>query len=204
MGLFLKKYVSFYLLSLVTIVSFTSCSRDNTDPSLDYQEDTQVLESVSKAKNVASQSVNLKIASKSDFEKELQKYKVTFTSKDYDMVRTMIRVKPLGQWTPGPENDSKANQKKHFLKHGGDFKPAFKNEVDYLNSAVAVFNSKSPTSNFYVDLNSYKESKIVSVVKWDSKTYDFTVVRANGQTATYFLNNRLKSDRFIFVPNDLK
>lgn len=195
MSLLVKRFFNFYVLSLIALIAFTACSRD--DSSLDSSvSDASFISSVAEAKP-------LSIRTRSDFEAALSKLGVKLDATDLDMLKKMIKVKPISQWTPGPENNSAANMQKHFLKHGADFKPPFKNENDYLRAAVAAFNSVAPTSSFYLDLTPYKESKIISVAKWDSKSYEFTVVRQNGQTATYFLNNKLKSDRFVQVPSDM-
>ncbi|MFN8670706.1 MAG: hypothetical protein U0457_01320 [Candidatus Sericytochromatia bacterium] len=198
----LKKLINFGITSLIAVSSFTACSREAAfDESLD---ENQVLEEGSKSSKVSSQSISYKINSRSDFDSELSKQNVKLAVSDYDMIKKLARVKPIGQWTPGPENNSAANQKKHFIKHGHDFKPPYNNENDYLKGAIAAFNNTAPESNFYMDLDYYKKDKIVSLVKWNSKTYEITVVRVNGQTATYFLDNKLKQNRFILVPNDLK
>lgn len=195
MRFLVKRFFNFYILSLVSLIAFSSCSAEESFLNSDVSE-SSFISSVAEANPIS-------IRDKTSFEKSLSMLGVSLDASDFDKLKKMVNVKPISQWTPGPEGNSAANMKKHFLKHGADFKPPFKNENDYLRSAVAAFNSVASTSSFYLDLTPYKESKIISVAKWDSKSYEFTVVRENGQTATYFLTNKLKANRFVQVPSDV-
>lgn len=130
---------------------------------------------------------------------ELKKQNISLKSDDIKKVQKLLEVEPTGEWTPGPENDSEANLKKHFIKHKNDFKPAFKTQDDYLNAAIKAAKNDCDTCNYYFDTRYYTQDKIISVVKWNSKTLELTVTRDNGQIATYFTDKTMKAPRFILI-----
>lgn len=130
---------------------------------------------------------------------ELKKQNISLKSDDIKKVQKLLEVEPTGEWTPGPENDSEANLKKHFIKHKNDFKPAFKTQDDYLNAAIKAAKNDCDTCNYYFDTRYYTQDKIISVVKWNSKTLELTVTRDNGQIATYFPDKTMKAPRFILI-----
>lgn len=151
--------------------------------------------------NVNQISINSKY--QNDFISNAKKYGVNLTEGDLNSISRLTRVVPTGEWTPGPENNSKANMTKHFIKHGKEFKPAFKSEIEYLEAAIAFSKDKSNNSKYYFDTAMFKSEKILSVVKWNSKTSEFLVVRENGQIATYFLDKKINTSRFVYVPSEL-
>lgn len=130
----------------------------------------------------------------------MKKQSLSLSNEDLSKIKELMEVKPTGEWTPGPENNPKANLSKHYLKHRKDFKPAFENEEDYLKAAIKAANNNCDTCNYYFDRKYYTDDKIVSVIKWNSKTLELTVVRDNGQIATYFTDKTVKAPRFILVP----
>lgn len=138
--------------------------------------------------------------SENNFVKELEKKNIFLNEEELNMVIRLKNVEPAGRWTPGPEDNSEANMVKHFEKHGEDFEPPIKSVQDYFQKAILA--SKSPNGKYYFDTKPYFDSKIVSLVKWNSKTKEFTVTRENGQIATYFLNAKVKADRYVVVPED--
>lgn len=135
----------------------------------------------------------------SNLSNELKKQKITLKSDEVKQVQKLLNVKPTGEWTPGPENDSKANLQKHFLKHKNDFKPAYKTQEDYLNAAIKAAKDNCDTCNYYFDTRYYTQEKMVSVVKWNSKTLELSVTRDNGQIATYFTDKTMNPPRFILI-----
>lgn len=135
-----------------------------------------------------------------NFIQELSKKKITLNNQELNMVVTLKNVEPVGRWTPGPEENSDANMKKHFEKHGHDFKPAIESVQEYFEKAMLA--AKSPDGKYYFDTKPYLEERIVSLVKWNSQTKEFTVTRDNGQIATYFINMKVKPERFVKVPED--
>jgi hypothetical protein len=142
------------------------------------------------------------VSDREDFAKALYTLKVTLTPQDYQQIKALVNVVPTGIWTPGPENNSEKNKTGHFLKHANDFKPPFKSVEDYYDSAISFANS--PEGEFYLDTNAYNQAREISVVKWSKITKEFTVLRANGQIATYFINNKLNPKRFVLISEDLK
>lgn len=136
----------------------------------------------------------------SSFIQELSKKKITLNNQELNMIVTLKNIEPVGRWTPGPEENSDANMKKHFEKHGHDFRPAIESVQEYFEKAMLA--AKSPDGKYYFDTKPYLEEKIVSLVKWNSQTKEFTVTRDNGQIATYFINMKVKPERFVKVPED--
>lgn len=196
-----NKIIGMSLLAITTL-AFSGCGQADETDFLNTVNDTSVqISSTDKYSNVSD---DIPSYVTSEFKNALAKQKVTLTGKDYAVMRDNVRVEPKGEWTPGPENDSSANLSKHFTKHGHDFKPPFTNEKDYFNSAIKFANAKCDTCNYYLDLDAYNNGKNISVVKWNSKTYEFTVVRLNGQTATYFIDTKLKAGRFILIPQEMR
>lgn len=148
--------------------------------------------------NIQSNSINT--FNNSSFIQELSKKKINLNNQELDMVVKLKNVEPVGRWTPGPEENPEANMKKHFEKHGHDFKPAIESVQEYFQKAMNA--AKSPDGKYYFDTKPYLEERIVSLVKWNSQTKEFTVTRDNGQIATYFINMKVKPERFVKVPED--
>ncbi len=130
---------------------------------------------------------------------QLKKQNISLKTQEIEQVKKLIDVEATGEWTPGPENAPKANLTKHFIKHKNDFKPPFKAEEDYLESAIKASKSSCDECNYYFDTRYYKDENIVSVIKWNSKTRELTVTRDNGQIATYFTDKTVKEPRFILI-----
>jgi len=171
---------------LFTLISLFSCSDiydENFTIDNNLYDKTQVTSVTNKLSN--------------DFVKKLASVNIYLTPEEQEKVINLLNVKAKAEWTPGSENNSKLNLEKHFLKHGGDFNPPFKNSQEYLKSALNAANSNDPNSNYYFDIKYYKDDKIVSFIKWNSKTYELTVTRENSQIATYFLDNKINNQRFI-------
>lgn len=184
----MKKLLKFFLFfNLIPTLTF-SCSDINNITGIKVSE------------TISSNSLKDKL--NSNFIKKLSSVNIYLTEEEQAKAINLLKVKAIAEWTPGPENNSKLNLEKHFLKHGKDFKPPFKNSQEYLLSAVNAANSTSLESNYYFDVKYYKDNKIVSFIKWNSKTYELTVTRENGQIATYFLDNKINSSRFILYPRD--
>ena len=142
------------------------------------------------------------VSNRSDFVNALNSLNINLTPQDYQQIKALANVVPSGIWTPGPENNSEKNKTGHFLKHANDFKPPFKSVDAYYKAAIDFANS--PEGDYYFDTHSYNLDRVISVVKWNKLTKEFTVLRANGQTATYFINNKLAPKRFVIISEDLK
>lgn len=185
-----KLLASVLSLSSLFIISCGSSNDENT------------ISVASQVSNVSAQSVDNPVIS-SEFISALKKQNISLSSEDKEKLSRLIKVQPTGEWTPGPENNSKENLTKHFIKHGKDFKPAYKTEEDYLEGAMKASKNQCDDCSSYFDTKYYKDEKMVSVVRWNSKTLDFSVTRENGQIATYFVN-KVKQPRFILIPKESK
>jgi len=184
----MKKLLKKTLL-FISLISLFSCN-DN------YIEKTSIQQDYSKVK-FSSINSNERL-----FIEKLKSLDINLNEDEIQKVRNLSKVKAKYEWTPGPENDSKLNLEKHFIKHGKDFNPPFNNSQEYLEAAVKAANDKSKYSNYYFDVKYYKDSKIISLIKWNSKTYNLTVTRENGQIATYFLDRNINNNRFVLYPKD--
>lgn len=149
--------------------------------------------------NIQNNTINTSNNNNS-FIQELSRKKITLNNQELSMVVKLKNVEPAGRWTPGPEENPEANMKKHFEKHGHDFKPVIESLEEYFEKAMIA--AKSPDGKYYFDTKPYLEERIVSLVKWNSQTKEFTVTRDNGQIATYFINMKVKPERFVKVPED--
>ncbi len=191
-----KKFIGSLL--VLTSLMTTSCSNSNDDYlSAISNPISSVTQSSVKVNSSDIPNISVK------FITELKKVNINLNNEDIEKLNKLIKVQPTGEWTPGPENDSKANLKKHFIKHGHEFKPVYKTQEDYLAGAIKASKNQCDDCNSYFDTKYYKDEKILSVVRWNSKTLDFSVTRDNGQIATYFVN-KVKSPRFILIPKQEK
>lgn len=175
---------------LFSLISLFSCNSD-------YIESTQLLTQDSSKISYSSIQPN-----EEGFVAKLKTFNINLKEDEIDKVRKLSKVKAKAEWTPGPENNSELNLEKHFIKHGKDFNPDFANVEDYFKAAIKAANSSSQNSNYYFDIKYYKDEQIISLIKWNSKTYELTVTRENGQIATYFLDNKINSSRFVLYPKN--
>ncbi len=181
-----------------------ACSEDEA-PLLDNINNQQIADSV-QAQAIPAMPLpnNLYASSTAEFVSIIRNFKVNLTNNDLQQISMLTRVNPTGEWTPGPENNPKANLTKHFIKHGPDFKPPVRKIEDYLSMALKASGSKSPDWKYYFDLGPYIEEKLISVDKWNPKTGEFCVTRLNGQIATYYYYKKLRPDRYILIPDEMR
>lgn len=186
-----KNYSKKILSSLVSISTLfiMSCSTANEE----IITNSSPINNIVKTNNYSDPQVFTSLSN------ELKKQNISLKNDEIDQVKKLISVEATGEWTPGPENDSKQNLEKHFLKHKNDFKPPFTSQVDYLSSAIKASKSNCDECNFYFDTKYYKDEDMISVIKWNSKTKELVVTRDNGQIATYFTDKTIKSPRFILI-----
>lgn len=136
-----------------------------------------------------------------EFMQQMTALGIRLTVKDLDEVTRYTVVKPSGQWTPGPMNNSDANLQEHFHKHGHELQPPAQSAREYLDRALSF--ASQPRVDRFFDSKYYKDRQFVSVVRWDRGSQEFGVVRLNGQMATYFLRDDAESGRFVKVPNEM-
>ena len=191
-----KKFVT----SLITLASLfsVSCSTSSNENISAFSTPVSAIN----ANAVKNNYVETPVIS-SEFIGSLKKQNINLNTQEVSLLNKLIKIQPTGEWTPGPENDSKANLKKHFIKHGKYFKPVYETQEEYLQGAIKASKNDCEECNSYFDTKYYHDEKMVSVVRWNPKTLDFSVTRDNGQIATYFVN-KVKSPRFILIPKNNK
>lgn len=164
---------------------------------------TEILNTIPQADSIVKAN-DFQSDATSEFISVVSRQNINLNKQDLIMIQELARVNPTGEWTPGDENNSMANLTQHFLKHGHDFVPPFQTPQEYLSAALRALKNGSPEYKYYLDLAPYKDGKIISLVKWNSKSKEFVVWRLNGQIASYFPANNLRPDRYINIPDEMR
>jgi hypothetical protein len=142
-------------------------------------------------------------STKAEFVQAVSSLGVKLTDAQLSVISANRSAKPSGTMAPRPAANltSEQNLRVHFLKHGGEFHPAFATAEEYLAQAVALAEGKRGPVEYYFDITSFKKGYQSNVVLWNSSTKELTAMRPDGATTTFYHDPSLKPNRFVVVPS---
>lgn len=184
------------ILSVLFFFSVSSCASD-----LNVLE----FENISSDNQVSLLSSNKKVSSKSveRFRSDVSKFGIKLTDEQLRLISIQNNIKPSGKFAARPAHNLSATQNLdiHFKKHYKEFK-GINSKEQYLQRALDFLNNDSPTAKRYFDTQSFSKGYQSNVIKHDSKTFELSAMRSDGDITTYYISKKLSSGRFVEVPSD--
>lgn len=184
------------ILSVLLFISVSSCASDLDITSLEnINYDVQI--NSLKAKN----KVNLKAVEK--FKNDVSKFGINLTDEQLKIISIQNNIKPSGKFASRPAHNLSEEQNLdiHFKKHYKEFQ-GINSKEEYLERALKFLNNNSPTSKRYFDTQSFAKGYQSNVIKYDSKTFELSAMRSNGDITTYYTSKKLSTERFVEVPSN--
>lgn len=184
------------ILSILLLISVSSCSSDINIIDFGSADYSTKINS-SNFKN----SINSKAVEK--FKSDVSKLGINLTNEQLRIISIQNNIKPSGKFASRPAHNLSAEQNLeiHFKKHYKEFE-GINSKEEYLRRAIQFLNNNSPTAKKYFDTQSFAKGYQSNVIKYDSKTFELSAMRLDGDVTTYYISKKLSQDRFIEIPSD--
>jgi hypothetical protein len=184
------------VLSVLFFFSIASCSSNLNlieNKNINYHLGNTSLLSLKKKSNLEAVE---------KFKKDVYNFGIKLTDEQLRTISTQINIKPSGRFASRPAHNLSAEENLdiHFKKHYKEFNNINSKE-EYLKRAVEFLNNNSPTAKRYFDTQSFEKGYQSNVIKYDSKTFELSAMRSDGDVTTYYISKKLPANRFVEIPS---
>lgn len=132
------------------------------------------------------------------FENELLKQGIQLSSRELQFLGTFSQVK-FSSWATTRSLSEEQNLEKNFKRFAKFFEKSSvktpSSAETYKTQALKFANSNQ--GELYLDTKFYLSSKQLLVVKWDSQSGEFVVIRSDGSVANYLISRAVKAPRYV-------
>lgn len=139
-----------------------------------------------------------------NFKNKLKNRDILLSNQEYNEMKSLRDTKAVKEWINAPDKSSLETLEYNFNELSKTIKPKQpENKEEYFNMAFLFANSQNFYAKRYFDIEYYKSSSKILVIKYDPQTLEFVIIDLNGKISNYQMINKIKEDRYILIPDNL-
>jgi hypothetical protein len=139
-----------------------------------------------------------------NFKNKLKNRGILLSNDEYNQIKLLRDTKPIKEWISAPNKTSLETLEANFQELSKTIKPKIpESKEEYFNMAFSFAVSENFYAKRYFDIEYYKLSSKIIVVKFDPQTFEFLVIDLYGKISNYQMVNKIREDRYILIPDNL-
>lgn len=135
----------------------------------------------------------------SSFQQELAQQGIKLSATELQLLQQLARVRPNGSWAASQTRSEDENLKFNFQRFGSLLQPPPVTAEYYKQRAIDF--AKLPGVPLYLDVQYYQQKTQLLVVKWDSQTWEFVILRPDGTLVNYLTSRTVGPPRYLQIAN---
>jgi len=139
-----------------------------------------------------------------NFKNKLKNKNIFLSNQEYNEIKSLKETKARREWINAPDKTSLETLEYNFNELAKTIKPIPpKSKEEYFNMALSFAISENFYAKRYFDIEYYKLTSKILVIKFDPQTLEFVIIDLNGRISNYQMINKIKEDRYILIPDNL-